>query len=653
MTSLPAGCHVPWSLALVLASCLVVVARADEPTLAEEAAFQAAADRVAAAVVRLEPSIAVDPAADRVMEGPSTGLIVAAEGLILGTAFAVPEGTREVVVVLPGGERRLATPVGRDRVRGVVLLRTTPIPDAPTLDAVPRGDLRPGQWTIAVGRGWRADEPGMSVGILSATDRCWGVAVQTDAAVSPLTYGGPLVDIAGRVIGLIVPLPADTAGMKRGSDLYDSGIGFAIPLVDLLPLVPRMRGGAVLEPGVLGIGYESRDSINGVPTIGTVAPRSPAARAGLVSGDRIVAVAGRSVGRIAEVRHAIAPLHAGDAVALEVERLTDGAAGRVAVTATLVAELPPLRRGVAGMVVEPDDDRPRIAWLLPDGPAAAAGARIGDIVTRIEPVDESPVTSPSVAALAGVLAGVEPGAEVRLEVDRGGTRVPLELRLAPPPADVPEEGPPAASSVGPLADSIDAVKVMRLEMADSAERPLVVVPRGGDAPLGLLIHCGSPRGEVPDTEAAAWKAAVAASGVAVLLPGSTDRTRWSRDDVSTVVQAIQALHARRPIDPDRVAVSGSGPGAAFAWLVAERLGTVCRGVAVPGSPLPAAMPPGSAGPGEARWYLLAAGERMPAARVDADRRRLEAAGHVVGMLPDNADPAAATLCRWVSLLGLL
>jgi serine protease Do len=345
------GRRVPWSLAL--ASFLLGAPRAgaDEPTLAEEAAFQAAAERVAAAVVRLEPAVAVDPTADRVMTGPSTGLVVDPDGLILATEFAVPEGTREVVAVLPGGERRIATPLGRDRVRGVVLLRTPPIAGVPPLEPVPRADLRPGQWTIAVGRGWTAAEPGVSVGILSATDRCWGVAVQTDASVSPLTYGGPLVDIGGRVIGLIVPLPADTAGMKRGSDLYDSGIGFAIPLADLLPLVPRMRDGAVLEPGLLGVGYESRDSINGVPTIATVAPRSPAALAGLAGGDRIVAVAGRPVRRIADVRHAIAPLHAGDAITLEVERSADDAVRRVSVSGTLVAAVPPLRRGVAGFVV--------------------------------------------------------------------------------------------------------------------------------------------------------------------------------------------------------------------------------------------------------------------------------------------------------------
>jgi pimeloyl-ACP methyl ester carboxylesterase len=102
-----------------------------------------------------------------------------------------------------------------------------------------------------------------------------------------------------------------------------------------------------------------------------------------------------------------------------------------------------------------------------------------------------------------------------------------------------------------------------------------------------------------------------------------------------------------------VAVSGSGAGAAFAWLVAERLGTVCRGVAVSGAALPAAGPLTTAGPGEARWVLLGAGGRVPASRVDADRRRLEAAGHVVGLLPDDGDPVPATLCRWASLLGLL
>ena len=84
--------------------------------------------------------------------------------------------------------------------------------------------IRVGQWTIAVGRAFEGREPNMAVGVLSATDRIWGKAIQTDAAVSPNNYGGPLVDIAGRVLGVLVPLsprrPARSPawnGTTRGS----------------------------------------------------------------------------------------------------------------------------------------------------------------------------------------------------------------------------------------------------------------------------------------------------------------------------------------------------------------------------------------------------------------------------------------------------
>jgi serine protease Do len=641
-----------WLAVVVAAAC-----RAGEPTLAEEAAFKAAVAGIAGAVVRIEPAVAVDPAAETAAAGPSTGLVVDPDGSILATTFAVPEGIAEVVVVLPGGERRVARTCGRDRGRGVVLLRTESISGAPRLEPVPHEDLRPGQWTVAVGRGWPAAEPGVTVGILSATDRCWGLAVQTDAVVSPMNYGGPLLDIAGRVIGLIVPLPADTAGMKRGSDLYDSGIGFAIPLVDLLPLVSRLRDGDTLEPGLLGIAWASRDSINGEPEIAAVTTGSPAGRAGVRPGDRIVAIDGRPVRRIADARHAITPRHAGEAVTIEVERAARGEpVARLSLAVTLAGDLPPGRRGVLGIMASPVGDATRVAWLLPDGPAAAAGVLAGDVVASVAalPIDGAAVVeAPSPAVLAGVLAGHEPGTSVRLEVERAGRRIPLDIELAVPPADVPAEGPPPDAVASPLAAAIDPVKVIRLDTPDSDARPLAILPRGGDQPIGLLIHFGTPRGPLSEAEAAPWKAAVASTGVAVILPGSSDRARWSRDDIPAVVRSIQTLNARRPIDPARIAVSGSGAGAAFAWLVAERLGAVCRGVAVVGATLPRSLPVAPAAPGETRWILLGEAADVPPSRLAADRRRLETAGHVVGTLAGPDEPSPAVLCRWVSLLGLL
>ena len=73
---------------------------------------------------------------------------------------------------------------------------------------VPKRDIVEGQWSIALGRtldAKRAQSPSISVGIISATGRIWGKALQTDAKISPINYGGPLIDIEGRVQGILVP----------------------------------------------------------------------------------------------------------------------------------------------------------------------------------------------------------------------------------------------------------------------------------------------------------------------------------------------------------------------------------------------------------------------------------------------------------------
>jgi serine protease Do len=648
-----------WCLAGWLVAAIALPAHA-ETTLAEEEAFRAAVARVAPAVVRIEPagmtgSGAAEPGGGA---GPSTGLIVDPSGLILATTFAVPDDATSAVVVLPDGRRLAATPRGRDVARGIVLLETAALPAMAALEPVARRDLEPGQWAIAVGRGWTAAVPGVAVGVISAVHRGWGLAVQTDASVSPVNYGGPLVDIAGRVIGILVPLPADTAGMKVGTELYDAGIGFAIPLDEMLAELPRLKRGEMLRPGVLGIGYRSRDRINGEPVIGSVRQGSPAARAGVRPGDRIVAVDGRPVVRIAEARHRFVPRHAGDEIELTLERSGDEEAAKLVrhtVRATLVETLPPWRRAVVGMVAAASDDdaaAARVAWVLPGGPAAAAGVVAGDRVTSVAAVGSADVVeAPSPAILAGLLAGWEPGTRVRLGLDRDGATSVVEMDLAAIPSEVPDEGPPAETVAAGPGGPVDAAQVVKLEGAEIAEPPVAVLPPPTRGPLPVLIHLGPPRGAVAEAEAAVWKAAVASSGVAVILPGSSDPRQWSREDIPAVVRALQSLDARRRIDPARVAVAGSGAGGAFAWLLAERLGPACRGVAVTDAAIPRPVTIEPAEPGTARWILV--GGREP--RIEQDRDRLAKAGYPVGTLAVEADagPPAAVLCRWVSLLGLL
>jgi serine protease Do len=655
------------ALGLVATACMAWAADPGEPTLAEEAAFRAAVARVAAAVVRIEPVASAEaPGAGEAAagSGPSTGLVVASDpeaSWILTTAFAVPGDVSDAVVVRADGGRQAARVAARDASRSLVLLKTQAVADLPALEPAPRRELAPGQWAIAVGRGWAQAAPSVAVGVVSAVDRAWGRAVQTDASVSPANYGGPLVDIAGRVIGILAPLPADTAGMKLGTELYDAGIGFAVPLEDMLAVLPRLQRGENLAAGVLGITWRSRDVINGEPVIASCRQGSPAAVAGLRAGDRFVRIGDRPITRIGEARHQIMPRRAGDELAFEVERVSATGPRRIEARATLAEALPPWRAAVVGVLpaATPAEDV-TAAWLLPDGPAAAAGLRAGEVIRAVAlggmAEGEGRVAVDSSAALAGALAGVAPGDAVGLEVVRDGQPHTVTVTTAAAPADVPPtllDWQPAAGD--PLRGPVDAA-VVKLESPDEPRPPLAVIPHTGrKEPVGVLVYFGVPHGPVAEAEAAAWKAAAAAWDVAVILPGSADPQRWSSDDLPAIRRSLAALHVKRPIDPARIAVAGRAAGGGFAWFVADRLGAAVRGVALIDATLPRTAELEPAEPGRSRWVLLGkGGDGDVARRLTEDRRRLEAAGFPVGTVAAEGDaPPSGLLCRWNVLLGLL
>ena len=160
----------------------------------------------------------------------------------------------------------------------------------------------------------------MSVGIVSALKRIWGRAVQTDAKVSPINYGGPLVDVEGKVIGILVPLSPKGTGATAGVEWYDSGIGFAIPMEDVYASLERLKTGKDLKPGLMGVIMRGRDFLAGKPIIDLVRAGSPAEIAGFKRGDVIVEIDGNPIRRQAEVKMALGNKYAGEKVSVIVER---------------------------------------------------------------------------------------------------------------------------------------------------------------------------------------------------------------------------------------------------------------------------------------------------------------------------------------------
>jgi serine protease Do len=138
--------------------------------------------------------------------------------------------------------------------------------------------------------------------------------------VSPNNYGGPLIDIRGRVLGILVPLSPDASGEMAGVDWYDSGVGFAIPMEQVEQVLPRLKKGEDLFPGRMGIALKGQNLYTGEPTIATCAPKSPAATAGLKPDDRIVAIDGRKIVRSADLMREISRRYAGDTMRVTVQR---------------------------------------------------------------------------------------------------------------------------------------------------------------------------------------------------------------------------------------------------------------------------------------------------------------------------------------------
>lgn len=194
-------------------------------------------------------------------------------------------------------------------------------------------DLLVGQKVFAIGNPFGLDQT-LTTGVVSAlnreitsvTGRTIHGVIQTDAAINPGNSGGPLLDSAGRLIGVNTAIYSPSGG--------SAGVGFAVPVSEVNGVVPQIiRTGKVIRPG-LGVSLANKQlarelNVEGILII-NVQPGSAAEKAGLqgtrevaggiVLGDVIVAVNERKVGDYNELRDELERHDVGDTVTLTIER---------------------------------------------------------------------------------------------------------------------------------------------------------------------------------------------------------------------------------------------------------------------------------------------------------------------------------------------
>ena len=241
-----------------------------------------------------------------------TGFVIGDDGSIVTNDHVAAGGSR-VSVRFGEREKRIeARVIGRDPGTDLALLRIDP--KKADFDPLPLGDsksVRVGDPAAAIGHPFGL-ERSLTLGVVSSTNREIDApdgttidhAVQTDAAINPGNSGGPLLDGAGRVIGV--------NSQGRGA-----GIAFAVPVDTLERVLPALRrgGGKKIERPFLGV-----STADDGRRVVEVVERGAAARAGMREGDVIVSVDGRPARGPGDVARAVQRRKPGDRIAVVVRR---------------------------------------------------------------------------------------------------------------------------------------------------------------------------------------------------------------------------------------------------------------------------------------------------------------------------------------------
>jgi serine protease Do len=371
-------------------------------------------------------------------QGVGSGFIVSPEGMILTNAHVV-DGASEVVVRLADKREFKAKVLGADAKTDVAVIRI----DATGLPAVKIGDtsrLRVGEWVAAIGSPFGLEHT-VTAGIVSAKSRNLPDErlvpfIQTDVAVNPGNSGGPLFNMAGEVVGINSQIFSTSGGYM--------GLSFAIPIDLAMKVKDQLVAHGKVTRGRIGVAVQQvtqpladsfgLDKARGA-LVANVEPNAPAAKAGLQTGDVIVAFNGKPIAESGELPTIVADVKPGETATARVWR--NGAERDVKIT---VAEMPADRTTVAGAQAAPQgklgvavrplsaDEAKRIqseGGLVVEqvgGPAAKAGMRAGDVIIgvngkAVKSVDELKSAIDAAGKNAAVL------------VQRGESRIFVPVRI--------------------------------------------------------------------------------------------------------------------------------------------------------------------------------------------------------------------------------
>ncbi|TPN47673.1 MULTISPECIES: DegQ family serine endoprotease [unclassified Mesorhizobium] len=390
-------------------------------------------------------------------EALGSGFIVGADGTIV-TNNHVVDGASSIKVTLDDGTELPAKVVGSDAKNDLAVLKIKASKPLPTVKWGDSDKLMTGDQVLAIGNPFGIGTT-VSAGIVSARGRDlhsgpFDDFIQIDAPINHGNSGGPLVDVNGNVIGINTAIYSPNGGSV--------GVGFAIPSDQAQKVVAKLEKGGSIQYGYLGVDIQpvtpdvaSAMGLDhpGGALVSQVNDGSPAALAGVETGDVITGFAGQDVKDPKDLSRAVADVAPGTRETLDVWRKgkamkisvdvgrnsddakTASTGGSGAPGAEQGSGAPALGLGL--MDITPDirqqmnlADNERgavVARVNPDKAAAAAGIQPGDIIVAVNQV---PVKSAKQVTQAVAQAGKSGRKSVLLLVERGGSQIYVAVPFA-------------------------------------------------------------------------------------------------------------------------------------------------------------------------------------------------------------------------------
>ncbi len=269
----------------------------------DTAPAQGSVEQVASAVL---PSVVKIDVSGSQGSGSGSGIILSADGRILTNNHVVElaDGGGTLRVSFNDGTHADATVVGTDPLTDTAVIQAENVSGLTAATIGKSGNLDVGQQVVAIGSPFGLEST-VTSGIVSALNRPVNVAtdeqgnattypaIQTDAAINPGNSGGPLVDMTGAVVGINSSIRTASSG-TLGGESGSIGLGFAIPIDEVMPIVDQMVNGETPTHARIGIGVSPLSGDNASLVDGAQVSKvdngSPAEQAGIEVGDVITKV---------------------------------------------------------------------------------------------------------------------------------------------------------------------------------------------------------------------------------------------------------------------------------------------------------------------------------------------------------------------------